>query len=70
MLRRQPTTLAVTAEDIAAYEDRKAREAEAERKKGQGQGQGHDAEMAGAEAGLARGKTREERIGVSRRRGR
>lgn len=69
MLRRQPTTLAVTAEDIAAYEDRKAREAEAERKKGQGQGQ--DAEMAGAEAGQgARGKTREERIGVSRRRGR
>lgn len=68
MLRRQPTTLSVTAEDIASYEDRKAREADAGRKKGQ---QGRDAEMAGAEAGEgARGKTREERIGVPRRRGR
>jgi hypothetical protein len=27
MLRRAPTTLAITSEDVAAYEDRRAREA-------------------------------------------
>lgn len=65
MLRRQPTTLTITAEDIAAYEDRRAKEAEAERRKAKGE----DAEM--AEAGQGQGqprmRTRDERIGVTRR---
>lgn len=64
MLRRQPTTLTVTAEDIAAYEDRRAKEAEAERRRARGE----DAEMAEAEAQAQHQKrTKEERIGVARR---
>ncbi|SPO02134.1 uncharacterized protein DNG_04807 [Cephalotrichum gorgonifer] len=72
MLRRQPTTLSITAEDIAAYEDNKAREAE--RRKAQEREA--DAEMAdlggqGQGRGQGQAKTREERIGVpSRGRGR
>ncbi|MBE3045893.1 hypothetical protein IMZ48_25795 [Candidatus Bathyarchaeota archaeon] len=66
MLRRQPTTLTITAEDIAAYEDRRAKEAEAERRRARGE----DAEMAEAEAEAGRvqaRRTKDERIGVSRR---
>lgn len=64
MLRRQPTTIAVTAEDIASYEDRRAKEAKAERRKAKGE----DAEMAEAETvQQPRVRTRDERIGVTRR---
>lgn len=64
MLRRQPTTLTITAEDIASYEDRRAKEAEAERRKAKGE----DAEMAEAEAAQQqRVRTRDERIGITRR---
>lgn len=71
MLRRPPTTITVTAEDVAAYEDRRAQEA-------QNAAQQARAAAAAAKAGTAqqmegvqsspaaRQQSRDDRIGVRR----
>ncbi|CAH0048331.1 unnamed protein product [Clonostachys solani] len=71
MLRRPATSLTITSEDVAAYEDRRSREAIAldQQQRQQQQQQGGDATASGspnAEDVLRR--AREERIGVGRRR--
>ncbi|CAG9988433.1 unnamed protein product [Clonostachys byssicola] len=73
MLRRPATSLTITSEDVAAYEDRRSREAIAlDQQQRQQQQQG------GADGTTASGspsaedvlrRAREERIGVGRRRG-
>ncbi|KAL2211524.1 hypothetical protein CC79DRAFT_1328866 [Sarocladium strictum] len=83
MLRRAPTTLSITSEDVAAYEDRREREAmiaaqqeqqrlqqEQQQQQQQGQaGQGGAYAMEGVQASPeATRRARDERIGVSRRR--
>lgn len=82
MLRRAPTTLTITSEDVAAYEDRREREAmiaaQQEQRQLQQQQQQQQAEQAGQEGGHAMEgvqaspeatrRARDERIGVSRRR--
>jgi hypothetical protein len=82
MLRRAPTTLSITSEDVAAYEDRREREAmiaaqqEQQRlqQQQQQQQQQHGAQegayvMEGVQASPeATRRARDERIGVSRRR--
>ncbi|KAM4058711.1 anaphase-promoting complex APC subunit CDC26 domain-containing protein [Hirsutella rhossiliensis] len=69
MLRRPPTTLAITAEDVAAYEDRRA--AEALHAEAQLQLQQPDAAAAAAPPRqVSPRRAREERIGVARRAGR
>ncbi|PHH88112.1 hypothetical protein CDD83_7957 [Cordyceps sp. RAO-2017] len=69
MLRRTPTTLAITAEDVAAYEDRRASEAllaaQAERAPQQQQQQQQP-----PAAPPSPRRIRDERIGVTRRAGR
>lgn len=77
MLRRPPTTLHITSEDVAAYEDRRAREALVAAQQAriaaaaEAQAAAAAAGMEGiqaspdAEARLRR--AREERIGVTRR---
>lgn len=78
MLRRPATTLQVTPEDIAAYEDRRANEAllaqqqqraaEAEAQtQAQAQAQAQHMEGVQESPGAAR-RARDERIGVGRRR--
>ncbi|VUC35773.1 unnamed protein product [Clonostachys rosea] len=74
MLRRPATSLTITSEDVAAYEDRRNREAMAHEHQRQQQqqqgGDGNNTAAAGtpsAEDVLRR--AREERIGVGRRRG-
>ncbi|CAH0015046.1 unnamed protein product [Clonostachys rhizophaga] len=74
MLRRPATSLTITSEDVAAYEDRRSREAIAldqQQRQQQQQQQGQDGTTASgspsAEDVLRR--AREERIGVGRRRG-
>lgn len=81
MLRRPATTLQITSEDVAAYEDRRAREALAAQEQQQQQRQreaGGDSGIgsrrgtpaATAEGGSAEDEVRrqrEERIGVGRR---
>lgn len=84
MLRRPPTTLTITAEDVAAYEDRRAGEAllaaqqaqqaraaaQAQAQQQQGnQGQASSSAMDGVQTSpSATRRARDERIGVSRRR--
>lgn len=81
MLRRPPTTLTITAEDVAAYEDRRAGEAlraaqqahaaaQAQAQQQQGnQGAASSSAMDGVQTSpSATRRTRDERIGVSRRR--
>lgn len=84
MLRRAPTTLSITSEDVAAYEDRREREAmiaaqqeqqrlqqeQQQQQQQQGQsGQGGAYAMEGVQASPeATRRARDERIGVSRRR--
>jgi|UniRef100_A0A8H7NMK4 hypothetical protein len=71
MLRRPATSLTITSEDVAAYEDRRSREAIALDQQQRQQQQGQDGTTASgspsAEDVLRR--AREERIGVGRRRG-
>ncbi|KAH8174650.1 anaphase-promoting complex APC subunit CDC26 domain-containing protein [Sarocladium implicatum] len=76
MLRRAPTTLTITSEDVAAYEDRREREAliaaqQEQRQQQQQQaeqgGEGHAMEGVQASPEATR-RARDERIGVSRRR--
>ncbi|GAO13754.1 hypothetical protein UVI_02018510 [Ustilaginoidea virens] len=63
MLRRPPTTLHITAEDIAAYEDRRATEALAlQHRQAQLKMQGVQ-----QSPGRAGRRTRDERLGVNRR---
>ncbi|KAG5980635.1 hypothetical protein E4U55_003818 [Claviceps digitariae] len=69
MLRRPPTTLQITPEDLAAYEDRRASEARAgaqalgarAQQQQRMEGVQHESPAPGR-------RTREERIGVGRRR--
>lgn len=74
MLRRPPTTLAITAEDVAAYEDRRA--GEALHAEAQQQHQQHVSDTAAAAAApqqhqqVSPRRARDERIGVTRRAGR
>ncbi|KAG5987387.1 hypothetical protein E4U54_005015 [Claviceps lovelessii] len=70
MLRRPATTLQITPEDMAAYEDRRAAEARAAEAEAQGVRAQHQQRMEGVQhesPGAAR-SAREERIGVGRRR--
>lgn len=78
MLRRPPTTLHITSEDVAAYEDRRAREAlvaaQQARIAAAAEAQAQAAAMEGVQQspdadGRLR-RAREERIGVKRRGGR
>lgn len=66
MLRRPPTTLGITPEDVAAYEDRRAGEAQQARA---AQAQDQQQQQQQQTADGAR-RAREERIGVTRRTGR
>ncbi|KAG8425573.1 hypothetical protein J3458_002259 [Metarhizium acridum] len=83
MLRRPPTTLQITAEDVAAYEDRRANEALAAAQQAraeaqayaqaqaQAQAQAHaQAQMEGVQEspGAVGRRVREERLGITRRR--
>ncbi|TWU76349.1 hypothetical protein ED733_006194 [Metarhizium rileyi] len=74
MLRRPPTTLQITAEDVAAYEDRRANEALAAaqqaRAEAQAYAQAQQAQTEGAREspGTAARRVREERLGITRRR--
>ncbi|KAK0391820.1 hypothetical protein NLU13_1319 [Sarocladium strictum] len=81
MLRRAPTTLSITSEDVAAYEDRREREAliaaqheqqriqqqQQQQQRQGGQEGGHAMEDVQASPEATR-RARDERIGVSRRR--
>lgn len=78
MLRRPATTLTITAEDVAAYEDRRAREALAaaqQARLAEQQQQQQQAGMEGVhhdarrEAEAQARRARDERIGVTRRGG-
>ena len=80
MLRRPATTLHITSEDVASYEDRRAREAlvaaqQARRAAAVAAAQQSQADMEGVHQALQERerdddvrRVREERIGVSRRR--
>lgn len=72
MLRRPPTTLQITAEDVAAYEDRRANEAlhAQQQAREEAQAQAHAQAMQGVQEspGTAGRRVREERLGISRRR--
>lgn len=81
MLRRPPTTLTITSEDVASYEDRREREAfieaqeqlklqqEQQQKQQQQQGSAPEQEMEDVQAEQdALRRARDERIGVTRRR--
>ncbi|KHN95958.1 Anaphase-promoting complex, subunit CDC26 [Metarhizium album ARSEF 1941] len=73
MLRRPPTTLHITAEDVAAYEDRRANEALAAAQQARVEAQSYaqsQAQMEGVQespAAVGR-RAREERLGITRRR--
>ncbi|KAL3958464.1 hypothetical protein ACCO45_006626 [Purpureocillium lilacinum] len=76
MLRRPPTTLTITAEDVAAYEDRRASEALQARQQQQQAQQQQQQQQAQAQRqqedltpGQAARRAREERLGVTRRPG-
>ncbi|CAG7561284.1 uncharacterized protein FIESC28_11608 [Fusarium coffeatum] len=80
MLRRPATTLHITSEDVASYEDRRAREAlvaaqQARRAAAVAAAQQSQADMEGVHQALQERerdddlrRAREDRIGVSRRR--
>ena len=73
MLRRAPTTLSITSEDVAAYEDRRIRDAMAAAQQReaaaaqQQREQGTEMEGVQASPGEQQKRAREERIGVGRR---
>ncbi|KAG6010013.1 hypothetical protein E4U21_000454 [Claviceps maximensis] len=67
MLRRPATTLQITPEDIAAYEDRRAAEARAAEAEAHGMRVQQRMEGVQRESPAGR-RTRDERIGVGRRR--
>ncbi|KND90977.1 hypothetical protein TOPH_04302 [Tolypocladium ophioglossoides CBS 100239] len=74
MLRRPPTTLSITPEDVAAYEDRRAGEAlqvaqQARATQAQEPQPQQPPQPAGSPGQAAR-RVRDERIGVTRRTGR
>lgn len=83
MLRRPPTTIQITAEDVAGYEDRRAHEALAAAQqaraaaaaaKAEQQAQGTQQQQQQAMEGVqsspsAQRRTRDERLGVTRRAG-
>jgi hypothetical protein len=77
MLRRPPTTLQITAEDVAAYEDRRANEALAAAQQARAEAQAYAQAQAQAQQmegvqespGTASRRVREERLGITRRRG-
>ncbi|EFY99116.2 hypothetical protein MAA_05174 [Metarhizium robertsii ARSEF 23] len=79
MLRRPPTTLQITAEDVAAYEDRRANEALAAAQQARAEAQAYTQAQAQAQAqaqmegvqespDAAGRRAREERLGITRRR--
>ncbi|KID78892.1 uncharacterized protein G6M90_00g025530 [Metarhizium brunneum] len=77
MLRRPPTTLQITAEDVAAYEDRRANEALAAAQQARTEAQAYTQAQAQAQAQMegvqespdaAGRRAREERLGITRRR--
>ncbi|KAK9434984.1 Anaphase-promoting complex, subunit CDC26 [Metarhizium brunneum] len=77
MLRRPPTTLQITAEDVAAYEDRRANEALAAAQQARAEAQAYTQAQAQAQAQMegvqespdaAGRRAREERLGITRRR--
>ncbi|KAK7431230.1 hypothetical protein QQZ08_002270 [Neonectria magnoliae] len=80
MLRRPATTLHITSEDVAAYEDRRAREAlvaaqqariaaaaEAQARAAASDAAGMDGVQASPDPEVRVRRAREERIGVTRR---
>ncbi|CEJ85410.1 hypothetical protein VHEMI03764 [[Torrubiella] hemipterigena] len=81
MLRRPPTTIQITAEDVAGYEDRRAHEAlaaaqqaraaaAAAKAEQQAQGNQQQQAMEGVQSSpSAQRRTRDERLGVTRRAG-
>ncbi|KAF5123900.1 hypothetical protein E5D57_011819 [Metarhizium anisopliae] len=77
MLRRPPTTLQITAEDVAAYEDRRANEALAAAQQARAEAQAYTQAQAQSQAQMegvqespdaAGRRAREERLGITRRR--
>ncbi|KJK92819.1 hypothetical protein H633G_03195 [Metarhizium anisopliae BRIP 53284] len=77
MLRRPPTTLQITAEDVAAYEDRRANEALAAAQQARAEAQAYTQAQVQAQAQMegvqespdaAGRRAREERLGITRRR--
>lgn len=65
MLRRPPTAIKLTREDIAMYEDRKKEQEKEAGRHQEKEGNPHDGVKLPVEAGKKGGKSREERIGVS-----